>query len=1284
MSNIQGGAISFEALWESGSIERGLKTTEQLVKNFTSLTTKSGADIDAEYKKMAESIQAGFKTIGNTIEINKTAIENLRKKYDDLGSAAAEAFAKGNDNKYNKLTWQQAVIQQEIVERKKVVAALYEQDTALTKLSKDVEDHKNKLDTASNAQVRFRTQLLNVKNQMMQLEQAGKKNTAEYARLTEEAKRLANVMYSANQQIKTLTSVKGATLQGIVSGLSGISGAFTAVNGAMGLFAGKNEELQKIMLRVQSLMSITMGLQAASATLHQTSAFRLTVLTKAQAAYSAVLLASGKALISFGFSANAARIAVQAFYGALTLGFGALLTIAITQITKYINKQNEAKKAQEEFYKSIAENSAKPVATIKKLSHEWNKLGDDLKKKEKFIKDNKKSFEELKWSVKGVSDAEKVLSDPNNVQAFIDAQIAKAKAMAMIKKNDEYVDELVEADQKLKAAKKTPKVTKVYSDFNTKQTYSYEIDNPEIAKWENKIKELNTKIEESYKITAEYEKEGIEKLKYANVEGIKEYAEGTIGALEKAISEEREKLNDISDPRKYKEVEKNINAIQKKIDAITGGKKKEPGKDPLLQELEKKKKAYQEYFTWVNAGKADEAKQEFAELLKGGKTYLDYLKKMREDTSLTKEQIHQITNEIAQETNTTILGEFENSLQEQLNNAQTILEKLDIIEQRRAELDENDPLKGQKEEIISKESKETTKEYSNQVDELINSYSSYVDKKLKIELDYLNKIKIIEKQITNTHDKAEKEKLQSTKTNLQKAKEAEIEELTIIELEESKIYKQIRSVAEEEGRAQLKKRIELLEQYLDEVKQNLGEESEYYKEVKKNVTASKKELVKDTSQSFKEISQIMQSVVSYIGDTNDKMAQTAATIAEQAINIYQAFQSENKSSQVSGIISGILAITAAVRDWRYESLEVYDPLGEQAKLYEQMANSIEVMNMKLERQAKILEGMFGEELMSARINLYESYGKKQIETFEKLKGYPFEYIESEEEYFKDSNIKAKGANKVANYLLFGGQAQTEIRYTFKSIDTSGFNDIEDYRNLLYEIKENGGKIYGKEVVESDIKALEELINAYDEAVDKQKSIMNEIKAYMTASTAGAISDAITNAFMEGKTSAADFAGYFNNLMQNSLKNIFQMKVIDKIANDFYNEFSDKTISDYTLTAEEIAELRNSFTSKIADAQEQWTLFEQLMADSGINLSDSATGLSGAIKGITQEQADIIGGTANAMRTNQIESIEILRNSLIQLTLISANTNKANQYLEKIEENTKNKNYDPLRAEGITG
>lgn len=113
--------------------------------------------------------------------------------------------------------------------------------------------------------------------ELVEMEAAGQRGSAEYRALQEEAAALTDAWGDAQAQANILANDQRG-MQGIISGLSGVSGAFTAAQGAVGLFAGENEHLQQIMLKVQSLMAITMGLQQVQQTLNKDSAFSLVTL----------------------------------------------------------------------------------------------------------------------------------------------------------------------------------------------------------------------------------------------------------------------------------------------------------------------------------------------------------------------------------------------------------------------------------------------------------------------------------------------------------------------------------------------------------------------------------------------------------------------------------------------------------------------------------------------------------------------------------------------------------------------------------------------------------------------------------------------------------------------------------------------------------------------------------------------------------------------------------------------------------------------------------------------
>lgn len=83
------------------------------------------------------------------------------------------------------------------------------------------------------------------------------------------------------------------------------------------------------------------------------------------------------------------------------------------------------------------------VATLRRLSLEWNNLGGNLKKQQQFIKDNQSEFNKLDVSINNVNQAENLLVD--NTDVFIKALYARAKATAAMQVAAEYYGRAIES-----------------------------------------------------------------------------------------------------------------------------------------------------------------------------------------------------------------------------------------------------------------------------------------------------------------------------------------------------------------------------------------------------------------------------------------------------------------------------------------------------------------------------------------------------------------------------------------------------------------------------------------------------------------------------------------------------------------------------------------------------------------------------------------------------------------------------------------------------------------------
>lgn len=115
--------------------------------------------------------------------------------------------------------------------------------------------------------------------------------------------------------------------------------------------------------------------------------------------------------------------------------------------------QKEAIKNVTDEIKNANDNYAENIVTLRKLSTEWTKLGNNMKEKQQFIKDNKAEFDKLDVSIRNVDDAENLLVE--NTEAFENAMFARAKAAAAAslaqKEMQKALEERVEAEKREKA-----------------------------------------------------------------------------------------------------------------------------------------------------------------------------------------------------------------------------------------------------------------------------------------------------------------------------------------------------------------------------------------------------------------------------------------------------------------------------------------------------------------------------------------------------------------------------------------------------------------------------------------------------------------------------------------------------------------------------------------------------------------------------------------------------------------------------------------------------------------
>lgn len=234
-------------------------------------------DIITNASESLAVIQQGFDEIDRVVDTNKAAIRELEREYDRLGGEMDKAYKKGNDKEVHRLREVRKALKENIAIRHKVNDEAAKTADELAKTEQSLKKEAQAAAQNEEKHVSLRQKIRELKMELVEMEAAGDRNSAKYREVQEEVGRLTDAWSDASAQANILANDQRG-LQGIVSGLSGVAGAASVAQGAIGLFGGENEHLQQIMMRVQSLMAITIGLQQIQQTLNKDSAFSLVTL----------------------------------------------------------------------------------------------------------------------------------------------------------------------------------------------------------------------------------------------------------------------------------------------------------------------------------------------------------------------------------------------------------------------------------------------------------------------------------------------------------------------------------------------------------------------------------------------------------------------------------------------------------------------------------------------------------------------------------------------------------------------------------------------------------------------------------------------------------------------------------------------------------------------------------------------------------------------------------------------------------------------------------------------
>lgn len=194
-------------------------------------------------------------------------------------------------------------------------------------------------------------------------------------------------------------------------------------------------------------------------------------------------------------------------------------------------------------------------------------------------------------------------------------------------------------------------------------------------------------------------------------------------------------------------------------------------KDPFTEKLEQRKKKYQEYANWLNSTNEDirnSAKTEFAGLLADGESYEAYLKNLKRElealpeTADRNKKISVVSNELVSIEKDTYMDGYTKSLEKQISLADTLVEKLAIIADKRKELETDDSgLTKEKGAVLDTEQANIATQAQEDYAKAMRDYNDYLQSKIDAELSYQTRRRELEIAIEKETD-AERKKILET------------------------------------------------------------------------------------------------------------------------------------------------------------------------------------------------------------------------------------------------------------------------------------------------------------------------------------------------------------------------------------------------------------------------------------------------------------------------------------------------------------------------------------------
>lgn len=1155
------------------------------------------------------------------------------------------------------------------------------------------DDFGNKLEEQSEDSKRLRSELESLIDQMAKLRLENKENSEEYKALQAEAIRARDALAVVGQEVNK-DATKATKFERLIQASSGIVAGFSAAQGAMALFGQENENAEKTIEKVTGAMAVLQALQEIQVQLKNADTTATGQQTIAQSLYTTVVGTSSGALKVF-------RIALAA------TGIG-LAVLLIGALVANWDKVSESIKKNIPWLNNFGDK----LDSLK--SYAMGFLSAYLSLFNTIFKTLQKVIDlDLKGAIKELENTGK-----NAVDAFNNGKKEQDNKNYDNKVNDVLDVAVKNIDKEIAIAEAGGKKT------DALHRRKFEI-------LEKRYKDDKEKYAENAQAKAVFEAGVQKRINDENKRALDKRHQQQEAAAKKAQAlaeksareraEIRDKINAEIDKLNTKETEGNeIAKIKAKWDALKAEAQKKGLDKGLIMKIDLSSIREQDIAKY----KAETA-EKMKELAHQKELYAAYegLK-----TSLAKTEFAKRNNINLEE-----FGTFSDILDAEIAKLKEKATLTDLEEKRL------EGLQNMKTGVDNDDSKKDFAKYETAIQDTITYNEQleaikkeFADKELQLQ-------KITDTQLRNAK-LAENERM----------KQDAIDSLNSEAYEKSEIYRQLSANIYELTKKDLAQRIEALKAFLQQaqnltpeqreeietdlkglenlqaqsdimvqhnalverkkqlidsinsdapksIEQAIAEQVELAKindELKKTVALKAKAL----SEGAKQLASGFHEMASAIGDSNEGLASTLDTVGDildvagDAAGAFASFASGDIIGGITGImktISGIFSIGKKARESEKKAQEeikkrqqeqIQAMLDYNATLRQRMIDETKINDLYQSRVTNIRE-----EMAARKVALQKNLQDQQM-LFNKLLGM--------------TTVVGQHTEKYGGFLGIGKKTRV-VDETNSLSNLLGVNAGTEITDELFEKLE---RLNAQHPLSGDAKnayeQLKKLRDEYGSFAEANRQLEIQLKNAITGTTAQSLADSIREGLKSGKKSFADFANDIEGFLREAIMAGISAKIIEPQIQALQDALADM-MGDGILSAEERAQFQEMYMAIANSSQEYMDIINQAGVGIG-NSASNANSLAGAIKGMSQESADIMSGQLGGLRLTQLETNSILKNGfaqqlqhtsqMVRLQIdIEKNTKRTAENTDKLYDVDKNivrvaegqdKHYKSLQAAGI--